>query len=55
MSGGMLSLGILIGVILTLFCVFCVDAMKRDNKIADSELEAWQEWREEWRQKRGER
>lgn len=39
-----LVLGIIVGVILTLFCIFCLDAAARDARIADSELEAWREW-----------
>ena len=45
-----LVLGIVIGIILTLFCMFCLDAWALDNRISDSEIEAWEErqWREEW-------
>lgn len=39
-----LVLGIIVGVILTLFCIFCLDATARDARISDSELEAWREW-----------
>lgn len=35
--------GILVGVIVTLFCVFCIDAAARDARISDSEIEAWKE------------
>jgi len=45
-----LVLGIVVGIILTLFCMFCLDAWALDNRLDDSELEAWEErqWREEW-------
>jgi len=43
-----LVLGIVIGIILTLFCMFCLDAWALDNRISDSELEAWEDWQEEW-------
>ena len=42
-----LVLGIVVGIILTLFCMFCIDAWALDNRISDSELEAWEERQEE--------
>ena len=42
-----LIFGIIIGVILTIFCSFCLEAWARNNKIADAEIEAWRDWLEE--------
>lgn len=46
-----LVIGIIAGVILTLFCMFCIDA---DAAVSDARmLEAWEEeWREEWEKRR---
>lgn len=38
----MFVFGILVGVVVALFTMFCLDAA-RDAKISDSELEAWEE------------
>ena len=46
-----LSLGILMGVILTVFCMFCLDGQKR-GEVKDSELVAWREWNEEWKKQK---
>lgn len=39
-----LVLGIVVGVILTLFCMFCIDANRKNGEATDAELEAWREW-----------
>lgn len=54
--GSALSLGILLGVILTVFCMWCLDGEKR-GEVKDSEFEAWREhcnWNEEWDRQREE-
>jgi|GEM_PF-6961231 len=45
-------LGIIVGVILTLFCIFCIDAWDRNNRLSDSEIEAWEDWCEEWERRK---
>lgn len=52
--GSALSLGILMGVILTVFCMWCLDGEKT-GEVKDSEVEAWREhsrWNEEWKKQR---
>lgn len=39
----MFVFGILIGVVVALFTMFCLDAAEKDARISDSELEAWKE------------
>lgn len=40
-------LGFFIGVTLAVFCMFCLEAWAKNNKInkiTDAEIEAWQDW-----------
>ena len=43
-----LVLGIVVGVILTLFCMYCLDATASDARISESEMDAWEDWQDEW-------
>lgn len=43
--------GVLIGVIATLFCVSCYAFIKDSAKISDAEIEAWLDWRQEWKRR----
>ena len=44
-----LILGILLGAALVVFCLWC---MERGAGVTNEEVEAWQEWREEWERRR---
>ena len=50
----LLVLGVGVGVLLTLFCMFAMDAFRENNKITEAEMEAWQEW-QEWQEEREKR
>ena len=43
--------GVLIGVVATLFCVFCYSYITESAKISDAEIEAWLDWRQEWKRR----
>lgn len=44
-----LLLGILLGVALTMLCLWL---MERSAGVTDAEVEAWLDWREEWKRRK---
>ena len=36
-------IGFIAGIMITLFCIFCIDAAVKNSRITDAEMEAWEE------------
>jgi len=36
-------IGFIAGIMITLFCIFCIDAAAKNSRITDAEMEAWEE------------